>query len=110
MYKINWFLASAAACIAAYAVYAISVDDLITLYRWSGSGPARTTRSLHLHGWWAIAGSICFLLGAVGLAIRSVELRNAKRGAGPYRMLANALIAVGALFFLGVSIFTQWFI
>jgi hypothetical protein len=45
---------------------------------------------LHLHGAWAIGGSICLLAGATGFAILVVGQLNAKRGAEPFRKLVIA--------------------
>ncbi len=82
-------------------------------YEW-WSGSAKHTRLLHLRGMWAIAGSVCLLLGAAGFAILSYGTISAgpgaKRGKQPYRNPAAVLIAVGCVFFLGVTMLTQWFI
>ena len=109
MRKYNWLLAAIAVGIAAYAVHGLVVDDLAIPYDWWGGGYTHT-RLLHLHGVWAIGGSICLLVGATGFAILFVGQLNAKRGAEPFRKLAIGLIAVGSLFFLAVCVLTQWFI
>ena len=109
MRKYSWFLAAFALGIAAYAIHGLMVDDLAIPYAWWGSGYSHT-RSLHLHGAWAIGGSTCLLAGATGFAILFVGQLNAKRGAEPFRKLAIGLIAVGFVFFLPVCILTQWFI
>ena len=109
MRKHSWLLAAFAVGIAAYAVHGLVVDDLAIPYDWWGRGYTHT-RLLHLHGAGAIGGSICLLAGAIGFAILFVGQLNAKRGAEPFRKLALGLIAVGCVFFLTVSILTQWFI
>ncbi len=81
-------------------------------YHWRD--PVKRWGSVHFRGVWAIAGSICLLLGAAGLAILAYGVIGTKPSAKPqtkfYRNLATALITVGALFFLGVSYFAQVFV
>jgi hypothetical protein len=111
--KCAWLLIASG--IAAYAIWGLMADDLVMPYRWWGSGGGvSTTRFLHLHGIWAIGGSICLLIGAAGFVVLFLGTLRAKPGtkpgAVPYRYLAAGLILVGGLFFGGVSILTHWFI
>jgi len=104
-----------AVAIAAYALWCLTADDLVMPYRWWGSGSGiRSTRLLHLHGLWAIGGSICLLLSAAGFVILFFEAfraqPNARHGTGASRYLAGGLILVGCLFTSGVSVLTHWFV
>jgi hypothetical protein len=109
--KIIWLLIAFG--ISAYAIYGLIDDDLVMPYRWLGRSQSHTGL-LHLHGMWAVGGSICLLLGAAGFVILFLgtlgEKPGGKPGAGPYQYLAGGLISVGCLFFLGVSTLTHWFI
>lgn len=112
MHKFAWLLVAIA--IAAYAIRGLVVDDLVMPYRWRDPNhwhdPVTHWRDLHLRGMWAIGGFVCLLLGAAGFAILSYGKPGTKPGKEPYRNLATVLIAVGGLFFLGVTTFTQWFV
>jgi hypothetical protein len=103
----------AAIAIAAYAIHGVIADDLVMLHR-VAPWRLRHYGYLHLHGMWAIGGSICLLLGAAGFAVLSHGVIGTKPGADPrarfYRGLATPLILIGTLFFLGVSFFTEWFV
>lgn len=98
--------------IAAYAIHGLFTDDLVMPYHWRT--PVKHWGSLHLRGMWAIGGSVCLLLGAVGLAILAYGVVGTKPGADPRarfsRNLATPLIWIGAVFFLGISWFAQWFV
>lgn len=102
-----------AIAIAAYAIHGIIADDLVMPYR-VGQWRLKNFKSLHLHGIWEIGGSVCLLLGAAGLAILAYGVIGAKPGVKSgtklSRNLATLLITVGAVFFLGISWFAQWFV
>ncbi|OJU30243.1 MAG: hypothetical protein BGN91_06680 [Nitrobacter sp. 62-13] len=102
-----------AIAIAVYAVHGIIVDDLVMLYRvtpWR----LRHYGYLHLRGMWAIGGAACLLLGAAGFAVLAFGVIGAKPKADPaarfYTKLATPLILIGAVFFLGVSFFSELFV
>lgn len=102
-----------AIAIAAYAIHGIIADDLVMPYR-VGQWRLKNFKSLHLHGIWEISGSICLLLGAAGFAVLAYGVIGTKPSADPrarfYRGLATPLILIGAVFFLGISWFAQWFV
>jgi hypothetical protein len=102
-----------AIAIAAYAIHGIVTDDLVMPYR-LGIWRQRHFHNLHVRGMWAIGGSACLLLGAAGLAILAYGVTGTKPGADPvarfYRNLATPLILIGAVFFLGISWFAEWFV
>lgn len=102
-----------AVAIAAYTIHGVIADDLVMPYR-VGPWRLKNFESLHLRGMWAIGGSACLLLGATGLAILAYGVIGMKPGADPrarfYRNLATPLIWIGAVFFLGISLFAEWFI
>lgn len=111
--KFAWLLIALG--IAVYAIYSIMADDLTMPYRsWTSGQIFSSTRFLHLHGMWAIGGSICLLLGAAGFVILFLGALGLKPGtkpsARPHRYLATGLILVGGLFFVGVSVLTHWFV
>ena len=102
-----------AIAIAAYAIHGIVTDDLVMPYR-LGTWRQKHFENLHVRGMWAIGGSACLLLGAAGLAILAYGVTGTKPGADPgarfYRNLATPLILIGAVFFLGISWFADWFV
>lgn len=102
-----------AIAIAAYAIYGVLADDLVMLYR-VAPWRLRHYEYLHLRGMWAIVGSACLLLGAVGFAVLTYGVIGTKPGTDPrarfYLMLATPLILIGAAFFLGTSFFAEWFV
>lgn len=102
-----------AIAIAAYAIYGVIADDLVIPYR-AESWRFRHYEYFHLHGMWAIGGSACLLLGSVGFAVLAYGVIGAKPDADPrarfYRNVAAPLILIGAVFFLGISFFAEWFV
>lgn len=102
-----------AIAIAAYAIHGIITNDLLMPYR-AGSWRHPHFRDIHLRGMWLIGGSACLLLGAAGFAVLAYGVIGTKPGADPrarfYRNLATPLIWIGAVFFLGISWFAEWFV
>ncbi len=99
--------------IAAYAIHGVIADDLVMAYR-VGPWRLKNFENLRLRGMWAIGGSVCLLLGAAGFAILAYGVIGTNPKADPkarfYTKLATPLIWIGAVFFLGISLFAEWFV
>lgn len=102
-----------AIAIAAYAIHGLIADDLVMLHR-VAPWRLRHYGYLHLRGMWAIVGSACLLLGAVGFAVLAFGVIGTKPRTDPrarlYRNLATRLVTIGVVFFLAISFFAEWFV
>lgn len=102
-----------ALAIAVYAVRGIIFDDLVMLHR-VAPWRLRHYGYLHLRGMWAIGGAVCLLLGAAGFAILAFGVIGSKPRTDPtarfYLKLATPLIVIDAVFFLGISFFSELFV